>query len=265
MSEAIEPARYSRRFARLFRRYTRRLLGKRFNGVRLARGSEETLRASAEHAGPIIVAMNHPSWWDPIVGVAVYDRFFDDRTPAAPIEMEMWRRFGFMRRLGLFGVDISHPDAQHAMVEHVRGLFTADPGTVLLITPQGRFVDVREPVGAQPGVGAIAARADGIRVVSLAIEVVFWHAQRPELLLRAEQCPTPTPPTTAGWTRAIRSAMQGNGEKLAALSIAREESAFAPLLARRGGQVNPLYDVWARLRGRSATVVPASGREGRGR
>lgn len=257
MNAPIAPARTSTRFVRLFGWYACRLLRKRFACVRLERASEPLLRSASSHEGPLIIAMNHPSWWDPIVGMSIKHRYLGDRPGVSPIDMAMFERFGFMRRLGMFGLDASHPGALPAMTRYVREQCERDPRTALFITPQGAFADVREKLVVRPGVGAIAAALQNVRVIAMGVEPVFWEDKRPELLLRVGECPSPESPTTASWTRAIRRAMQSNADGLAQLALARDESAFIPMLARAGSDVNPAYDLWQRMRGRSARITPA--------
>src|SRR4051812_39691239 len=66
-----------------FRRYGRRYMARRFHAARLARGGFRPDRDTP--AGPVLVVMNHPSWWDPMFGVVLSD-LFPDRIHAAPID-----------------------------------------------------------------------------------------------------------------------------------------------------------------------------------
>lgn len=256
MTHPIAPASPSHRFLRFFGGYSCRLLRKRFASVRIERTSQEVLCHAQWHDGPLIIAMNHPSWWDPIVGVAIRHSFFPDRPGLSPIEMPMFERFRFMRRLGMFGIDPEHPGALPEMVRYVRTECDQRPRTALFITPQGAFADVREPIVVRPGAGAIASALADARVVTIVAELSFWHDRRPELLLLARECEAPSRPSTASWTRQIRTTMQAGADDLARLVIARDEDAFAPMLGRAGADVNRAFDLWQRLRGRSASVSP---------
>ena len=57
---------------------------------------------------------------------------------------------------------------------------------MLWVTPQGRFVDVRErPLVFKPGLAALAAKVPGgCTVLPLAIEYVFWDERLPEALMQ---------------------------------------------------------------------------------
>ena len=256
MKGALAPASPSPRFLRFFGGYSCRLLRKRFANVRLERTSEEVLQRAQTHNGPLIIAMNHPSWWDPIVGVAIRHTYFPDHPAFSPIEMPMFERFRFMRKLGMFGIDPEHPDALNDMVEYMRTQCDSQPRSAIFITPQGTFTDVREPIVVRPGIGALASKLTDARVITILAELSFWHDKRPELLLLARECEVPTRPSTASWTRQIRNAMQDGADELARLVIARDENAFEPMLDRSGSDINPAFDLWQRLRGRNARVSP---------
>lgn len=255
MTTAIVPARASPRFVRFFGGYACRMLRKRFASVQLERQSEQALRGAAAHNGPLVVAFNHPSWWDPIIGVAIKHLYMPDRSAIAPIEMAMFHRFRFMRKLGMFGIDTEHPGASRALVQYMRECHEQDPRTALFMTPQGGFTDVRASIVVRPGAGAVASGLDNVRVLAILSELVFWEDKRPELLLLARACPQPARSTTAGWTRSIRESMQGGADRLAELAIERNAEPFVPILARSGSDVNPAYDLWQRLRGRRSNIT----------
>lgn len=256
MTAPIAPASASPLFVRFFGGYACRMLRKRFASVQLERQSEAVLRAAAAHDGPLVIAFNHPSWWDPIIGVAIKHVYMPDRSAIAPIEMAMFDRFRFMRKLGMFGIDTEHPDAARAMVRYVRECHENEPRLGIFLTPQGGFADVRAPIVVRPGAGAVASAMDDVRVLAILVELVFWEDKRPELLMLARACSQPARPTTAGWTRSIRESMQGGADRLAELAIARSTEPFVPMLARTGSDVNPAYDLWQRLRGRRSHITP---------
>lgn len=257
MRPAVVPASPSPRFLRFFGGYSCRLLRKRFSSVRSERTSVDTIRHAQAHEGPLIIAMNHPSWWDPIIGVAIRHTYFPDRHALSPIEMAMFERFRFMRKLGMFGIDPEHANALTEMVGYVRAECDKQPRTAVFITPQGTFADVREPIVVRPGIGALASNLADARVVTVLAELSFWHDKRPELLLLARACEAPTRHSTASWTRQIRATMQEGADELARFAIARDENAFVPMLKRRGADIHPVFDLWQRLRGRNARVTPA--------
>ncbi len=257
MTTTLSPASFSPRFTKFFGGYSCRLMRKKFASVRIEKAGFGVLQEAVQHEGPLVIAMNHPSWWDPIVGVVIRHTYFPDRPSLSPIEMKMYDRFKFMRKLGLFGIDPDHRNALREMVAYVRAQCDEHRRTAFFITPQGAFTDVRKPIVVRPGVGAIASTLDNARVLVLLSEFSFWHDKRPEAHILIRECEAPMRLSTASWTRAIRSAMQTGADDLADLVIAREETAFSTMLDRSGAQVNPLFDLWQRLRGRRADVTPA--------
>ena len=54
-----------------FTRYVRRYLRRHFHAVRLVRAG----RPEAPAEGPLVIVLNHPSWWDPLVGAVLAGLF----------------------------------------------------------------------------------------------------------------------------------------------------------------------------------------------
>lgn len=254
------PGQYSARFGRVFAYWVRRMMRRDFFAVRLASDNASLLADLAAHPAPLIGVANHSAWWDPLVFVILHTRLTPDRASTGPIEAEQWRRFGFMKKLGLFGLDPHDPRSAPLMVDHVLERFRDNPRTNLWITPQGQFVDPRERITIRPGVSMVAAAASAqgidLRAISIAIEYTFWVDRRPELLLRLAPVSPPVHTSTTGWHRAFTRTMRDNQQALAALAVARDPSAFQTLLGGAEGRVNPFYDLWQRVRGRSGAIQP---------
>lgn len=254
--DRLIPARYSPFVTRMFERHVRSMFRRNFHAVRFAEETAPVLRGACEDDRPLIVAMNHSSWWDPLVPLVLSEDFLHDRIPLAPMDAEQLEKFGFFRRLGIFGMDPDDPASLEAMAEYVGRHLREVERAVFLITPQGRFADARSPIRLRPGISAIAAEAEraGRRpnVVCLAIEYAFWLEKKPEVFLRAEACEGGHGSTTA-WHRALTRAMQRNQEALAALVMAREPGPFSTLLGGPGG-VNPVMDLLLRLRGKDPSL-----------
>ncbi len=94
---------------RWFLWYCRKFACKHFHAVRLSRSSHAL---PAFDGKPLLFVMNHPSWWDVIIGV-----FLSGRFPAyrhyAPIEAAMLSKYRFFSRLGFFGIDATPRGAAH--------------------------------------------------------------------------------------------------------------------------------------------------------
>ncbi len=254
MPNPIAPAKPSPGFRRVFAWYTRRLASKRFNAIRFERSSIAGLDAAHHHDGPIVLAMNHASWWDPLIGLLIAERFFPGRPSAAPMAMEQWETFRFMRKLGIFGVDPHHPDSMRLMADHVCRLFDRAPRSLLAITPQGEFADVRTQVRIRPGISSIAAARADAKVLSVSIEYGFWTDQRPEVFVKATEAERPDVPSTAAWHRSITRSMRTNAAALSGMVITRDPARFVEPFGRSGPGVNATYDALARLRGKPSRI-----------
>lgn len=262
--DAILPGRWNARFFSFFAWYSRRLVARNFHGLRLSRDScAEGLDADGR---PVIVALSHSSWWDPIAAVLIKDALMPSRASCSPMDRVQLERFGFFRKIGIFGIDPDDPGAAGPMADYVMERMREHPRPTLIITPQGRFADVRAPVEVRPGTALLAARmareGRAPRVVGMAVEYPFWIDRKPEMLVRVSEFEPPEDGTRASsWQRAIERGMAGNAAALAALAVARDPAPFRTLIGRGSGAVHPVFDAWARMRGRS-TAIDLSARRG---
>ena len=253
MSAVLAAAQPSPRFRRWFAWYTRRMFRRSFHRFGITPESAQLLEATREHRGPLIVASNHSSWWDPLVALRFAEAYGPWRTLCAPIEMAQYERFGLLRKLGLFGLDHRRPEALDQMVQHVKDRVQEEPELLVCVTPQGAFTDVRKPIRIRPGVAALAAALPDAQVLCLNGEYTFWQDRKPETYWHTTCCPAPEPLSTSAWHRAIQATMKRGAESLAERVAARKPGAFVSLPEDRkrasGSAVNPFYDAWLRLRG----------------
>jgi 1-acyl-sn-glycerol-3-phosphate acyltransferase len=236
-----------------FTRYSRWYVGRHFHSVRLAGAEPPPL----DPAQPLVVCVNHASWWDPLLCLLASDCCFPGRAGFAPIDAVMLQRYRFFARLGFFGVE------QQSTRGAARFLRTAEailrqPNTALWLTPEGRFTDPRQrPVSFKPGLGHLAARLTRATLVPLAVELTFWEERTPEALLLFGQ-PVEVVPgevrTADEWTTLLERRLEAALDSLARLAQQREPAAFTTLL-RGGAGVGGVYDLWRRgrawLRGES--------------
>lgn len=213
------------------------------------------MRASSGD-GPLVVLLGHASWWDPLVGLVVWRRLLADRDLRMPMDADQLARFGFFKRLGVFGIDPDDPRSLEAMRRFTLDHFATATRPTLGLTPQGRFTDPREPVRLRPGAAAIAAAAPSeTTVVAIAVEYVFWQDQRPEILIAASPCPRPTgSASTTRWHRAMTEAFTDATARLAAASIDRDPDAFTDLVGGRD-RIHPVMDLWLRMTGRGGGIA----------
>lgn len=265
-SATLIPDTPSPRIIGFFGTWITRMMRKDFHTVSIARGGAALLRGLDSDTRPLMVIMNHSSWWDPLIGMYLSRTMLPNRPMLAPMEAEQLMKFAFFRKLGIFGIDPEAPGAIDAMAAHVLARFTARPNTAFWLTPQGEFTDVRTPIRLRPGAAAVAAKLDGLttsgaqgcRCVAVASELVFWTDRRPELLLHAvELAPTAAgqgASSTLDWTRRMTTGLQDACTQLTGLAIARDPGAFDVLLGAGDGRINPLYNLYLTLTGRTATI-----------
>ncbi len=251
----VWPERPSPRFRLFFARYVRRLMGKRFHAVRIISGDDATLEEAAGSPRPLIALLSHASWWDPLLTLLLWRRYLSRRDILAAMDAEQLRRFGFFRRLGVFGIDPDDARSLDAMRRHVLERFQRSDPVVLVLTPQGRFTDPREPIRLRPGAAAIAAASPiPPEVVSISVEYAFWQDARPEILVSATKVDTPvSSSSTAAWQRVLTDAMVRSQERLATAAIDRRPEAF-DLVLDAGARINPVMDLWLRWRGQSGGI-----------
>lgn len=252
--DRLIPARPSRRFSSGFGFYVRRLIRRRFHALRVASSDGLDTAGLDETTTPLIVLLNHSSWWDPLVAFHLAREFLPNRPTLAPMDRDQLERFGFFRRIGVFGIDPDDPESLDAMRDYVLDELKRDPSSSIWLTPQGRFTDVREPIRIRPGAASIASALGSVRCVSVAIEYVFWQESRPEALIRMHDVEQPEQATTAGWQRAMTSAMQTNADALETLSRERDPERFESIVGDRA-RTSPVYDLMLKLRGRSGEIA----------
>ncbi len=243
MSDAKLPTRVNWLF-RGFSRYVLRYLRKHFHAVRLSR-SGAALPTDGE---PILVVANHPSWWDPMVGMPLVQSLKGHRS-YAPIHAEMLKNYPIFGKLGFFGVD---PTSLRGAAEFLRTgeAILAAPKRALWVTAQGEFTDVRtRPLRLKTGVGHLAARMERGWVVCLAIEYTFWTERTPEALLRiAEPIRIDAAGARSGrqWTAELEALLTENLDALNLEAQSRDPAKFTILVGGKAG-VGGGYDLFRRL------------------
>ncbi len=228
-----------------FRWWVRRYLRKHFHAVRLARAGRPHVPAGV----PLVVVLNHPSWWDPLVGLLLAEQF-PGRRHFAPMDALALDRYGFFRKLGFYGIGRCGVRGARGFLETTAAILSR-PGAAVWVTAQGRFTDCRAPsLGLRHGVGHVARRLGRGVIVTLALEYPFWEERLPEALARFGR-PVPIDGgnrlAARGWVERIESSLAAARDALAAHSIARDASAFEDLLTGDVA-IGGVYDAWRRFR-----------------
>jgi hypothetical protein len=172
---------FSPAFFSLFSRYARWYVGRSFHAVRLSLGG---LPPETDSDRPMVIFLNHASWWDPMIAVLLAERFWKSRPHYAPIEAAALEKYRFFRKLGFFPVEKHSPRGARQFLQTSLKILD-QPGAILWITPEAQFVDPRRrPTDLLPGLSHLARRAPHAVFVPLAIEYPFWQERFPEALCR---------------------------------------------------------------------------------
>ena len=238
---------WSRLLLLLFSMIGRRRLRRNFRAVRMLHA--ERLRHIP--AGPLVIYLNHPSWWDPIVCAELARRLLPGREHRAPISEASLREYPFFRRIGMFPVE---QNALRGAAQFLRDASAVlNGGGVLWITAEGHFTDARtRPTRLASGLGALLHRASGVTVVPLAVEYSFWNQRLPEVLLGVGEPLSVSQGrerSTGEWTAVLEASLQAAQDNVAAASLRRDSTAFKTLLEGRRGMAGP-YALWQRVSAR---------------
>ena len=219
----------------------RRRVSRAFRALRLA----NAIRVPARNTPNLIVVLNHPSWWDPLVGLLLSRHLFRPRNFYAPMDAVALERYSIFRRLGMFPVAMESPRGAAQFLR--MGMTVLESGHILAVTPQGQFTDVRvRPVLLRPGVAALisrfAAQGRPTTVLPMALEYTFWDQRLPEALVNCgEPLRFEAPP------EGDSSAPATQADIHAQLELRRDPLAFTSVLQGQRG-TSGFYGVIERVR-----------------
>lgn len=223
-----------------------RFFGKSMRALRVARWGLPEVPPGA----PIVIYANHPSWWDGVTFMLLARRLFPGRQGFVPMDAAALARYGFMRRIGVFGIEQDSPRGAVRFLRNAR-LVLARPSHVLWINAPGRFADARErPVPIAPGLARLPEIAPDAVFVPLALEYLFWSERAAETL--AGFGPPIAGAELAGLdrdarTERLRGALEATMDRLAQDAIAREPARFTAVVSAAEG-MGGVYGRWQRLR-----------------
>ena len=244
---AIEP-RISAGMMKLFAAYCRRYVRRNFTALRILKSG----LPPGDPSRPLVIFLNHASWWDPLVCLLLSREFFPDHHSFAPIDSAALERYRFFRHLGFFGIEPQTQRGARAFLRTSHALL-ASSRNALWLTPQGRFMDVRNrPLRLQAGIGALAAREPETIFLPLAIEYAFWTEPRPEILVAFGDPFLPGHEPARGaaeWTDTFTEALESVQDELATGSCRRDANEWIMLNRGKSG-VSGIYDSWRWLQAR---------------
>ena len=230
--------------------YSRRYLRQHFHSLRISRSGV----VPKADGLPLVIYSNHASWWDPLVGLVLRAHCYPERSLFAPMDAIALQRYGLFRKLGFFPVEQKSPRGAVQFLRSARAVLES-PQSLLAMTPQSRFADVRErPVEFEGGLGLLATRVERAVFVPLAVEYVFWEERLPEILVRFGEAVVVKSTTTsdksfAECTKLFETKMQENQDALAAEAQRRSPDDFQIVLRGGAGQ-GGIYDWWRSVKAR---------------
>lgn len=247
-SRANTPPEVSKSLLAWFTRYVSWYLPRNFHGLHLLRLTDLDHFAGV----PLLLSLNHPSWWDPLVALYLSQRFFRDRHHAAPIAAEGLAKYQFFERLGFFGIEPATRRGASRFLEIANAVLRRPDGA-LWLTSQGEFTDVRRPIILEPGIGHVARNAGRFVMLPVALEYAFWNERYPEAFACFGEPVVGHGPDRlpAEWTELFRHSLQVTLDALSHRVQLRRATNFEPLWHGNAG-VGGVYDLWraatARLR-----------------
>ncbi len=221
--------------------YVRRFVRRHFHALRLAHPERWP-----REPGPLVVCMNHPSWWDPMTAFGLSRFLAPERFHYAPMDAKAVERYGVMRKIGLFPVEQGTPRGAAQLLRAASQVFE-DASAVLWVTPQGHFTDVRtRPLVFRAGLAALVRRMEHATVLPLAFEYTFWDERLPEALAMLGE-----PVRFTGKQRdpgpVLERALENTQDELAELAAERRPDLFTPVIAGSTG-ISGVYELWQRGR-----------------
>jgi 1-acyl-sn-glycerol-3-phosphate acyltransferase len=229
-----------------FHRYIRFYLRRSFHAVRLSRAGQPPHLPDM----PLVIFLNHPSWWDPLVCLFLTNALFPDRRHYGPLDAEALARYRIFARMGFFGVT---PGSRSGALTFLRvsQAILHQPQSALWITPEGAFTDPRQrPTRLQSGISHLAVRLDRAVFVPLALEYPFWQERFPEVLVRfGEGIPVEPGLSVEDYTERFSARLEATQDALAQDACQQDRERFEVLLSGNAG-IGGIYDVWRSLRAR---------------
>ncbi len=128
--ELFSPARFA-----FFRFIFGRHAARRLRALRLAHWGAPR---PGEGQGPLVIYANHPSWWDGVAFMVLSTDLLPGRRMFIPMEAEALSRYGFMRRLGVFGIEQQSARGAVAFLRTAQAVL-ADPAHMLWMNAPGRL------------------------------------------------------------------------------------------------------------------------------
>ena len=197
--------------------------------------------------------LNHPSWWDPLIGLVLTEQmpawrthYGADRQPGpGPVPVPGTARAASASRPAPRGA------ASPSCARACRSWLAPSPRSGSRPRASSSIRATGRSASSQ-GVGHLARRLSHGTIVPLALEYPFWNDRCPEALARFGPPIAISPRTRTlppDWTARVEQALEATQDPLAEQARRRDPSAFTTLIGGTAG-VGGVYDPWRRLRAR---------------
>lgn len=250
------PAGKSPFLERCFLLYTRRYLQRSFHAVRLL---GDAPRWEDDGHTPLLVCVNHSSWWDVLLGLLVETELFGWEWYTV-MDARQLERYKFFTRMGVIGVDRTSLSGAKEFLQYGENLLK-DKRRSLWLTPQGAMLsNYARPITFQPGIGYLAAGLENFYYTRVAFHYEFWDERLPEAFVSV--APIERIQTTnlnfdrKAFVHAQEQALEAQVATLLTAVQNRNADVFRYLQRGHVG-ISPTYDairaLGAKLRGQSFT------------
>jgi 1-acyl-sn-glycerol-3-phosphate acyltransferase len=214
----------------------------------------------------LVVYANHASWWDPLTAIFLGEELFSGFELYAPIDQEAFQKYRIFGQMGFYPVDQKTLQGAKDFLRISHGILSM-PRSSIWLTPEGRFVDVRDTKAAlMPGLAHLASSVasknrhhpehagNNVWFIPAAVEYTFWQERLPELLVCMGKplCVTAErPPAVSGdrgakqeWNEELSQRLRAAQAHLAVAAQQRDTSEFEVYL-KSSGRTFFVYD-WIR-------------------
>lgn len=236
--------------------YVRRYLRRSFHAVYML-GEPPTFLDDGRT--PLIVCLNHSSWWDVLLAYYLEKEFFGWELYGVMDERQLMR-YRIFNHLGMIGVDRTSLQGAKDFLDYSETLLRGRR-RALWLTPQGAMLsnDVR-PVVFQPGLAHLAQRLTSFHLARVTLHYEFWDDKLPEAFVSIapiEYFASNTTISRREFLHTQERLLASEMDSLLSTARRRDPSVFTPLIQGKTG-ISPTYDLLrglsARLRGRNFSL-----------
>ena len=166
-------------FEKIFAVYNRNLIRRRFHSLQI---SGLNLLQNKDAGVPLIIFINHSSWWDGLVAFEIFQRAGLDSY--VMMEEKQLKKLYLFRRLGAFSVVRENPRKAVESINYAVSLLKYS-SRALWIFPQGEILpnDLR-PLNFYNGLARIIEKVGRVSVLPMAMRFEFVAEFKPEIFVK---------------------------------------------------------------------------------